>query len=213
LQHYLRAIRRKRYDAVIYAETLPGTSTSRQRLIDTGTPVVLIGGTAHPQADRVYIDDYAAARDVMAYLTGKGHQTIAHITGAPDMASSDGRRRGYRDGLTAVGIALSPDLEIPGTFLREGGYTAMQRLLTQPRRLSDAGVRVPDDIAIVGFDDITFAADTRPALTTVYHGQREIGHEAVRLALARTRPLTRGEFPEEKQTVIVPHRLVVRDSA
>jgi len=77
------------------------------------------------------------------------------------------------------------------------------------RACLDAGVRVPDDIAIVGFDDITFAADTRPALTTVYHGQREIGHEAVRLALARMR----GEFPEEKQTVIVPHRLVVRDSA
>jgi len=227
LQHYLRAIRRKRYDAVIYAETLPVAATSRQRLIDTGTPVVLIGGTAHPQADRVSIDDYAAARDVLAYLTDKGHRVIAHITGAPDMASSDGRLRGYRDGLTVVGIAPSSDLEIPGTFLRDGGYTAMGHLLTQPqwpsavfaandltalgamRACLDAGVRVPDDIAIVGFDDITFAADTWPALTTVYHGQREIGHEAVRLALARVG----GDRSEEKQTIIVPHRLVVRDSA
>jgi DNA-binding LacI/PurR family transcriptional regulator len=240
LHDYLRSIRRKRYDAVIYAETLVISLDLRQQLIESGTPVVLIGGTPHPHADRVYIDDYAAARDVMSYLTDKGHRIIAHITGAPGMASSSARRQGYRDGLGAVALPSSSDLEIPGTFLYEGGYSAMRQLLDRTPRPTavfaandetalgamaacfDAGVRVPGDVAIVGFDDIALAANVRPALTTVYHGQREIGLEAIRLAVrAHRRRLAKdvpaAEEPDEeepaKETVIVPHHLVVRQSA
>ena len=226
-QHYLKAIRRKRYDAVIVAETLVMEPSSRHQLVATGVPVVLIGAAPHPQADRVYIDDYAAARDVMDYLIRQGHTLIGHITGAPHMASSTERQRGYRDGLRSAALSSSPDLEVGGTFLRDGGYAGMQQLLACSPRPSavfaandltalgamcaclDAGLRVPDDVAIAGFDDIALAADLRPALTTVYHGQREIGREAVRLALARLR----GECSEERQTIIIPHRLIVRDSA
>jgi DNA-binding LacI/PurR family transcriptional regulator len=225
--HYLRAIRRKRYDVVIFAEILPMGPMARAQLMATGTPVVLISGIPHPQADRVYIDDYRAARDLMSYVIGRGHTTIAHITGALGMPSAADRQRGYRDGLFEAGLPVIPDLEVPGTFLRDGGYTAMQRLLAcSPRptavfaandltalgallACADAQVKVPDEIAIAGFDDIALAADLRPALTTVYHGQREIGAEVVRLALARARR----QGPEEKQTVIVPHRLMVRQSA
>jgi LacI family transcriptional regulator len=228
--HYLRAIRRKRYDAVIYAETVLVTPTAHQQLIDSGTPIILIGGTPHPEADRVYIDNYAAARDVVAYLVGKGHRDIAHITGAPGMASASTRQQGYRDGLLAAGITPNPDLEVAGTFLSEGGYLAMQQLLTRTPRPSavfaandetalgamcacvDAHVSVPDEVAIVGFDDIALAANVRPALTTVYHGQREIGREAIRLAVNAHTQRTPEGGEEQKQTVIVPHRLIVRDS-
>ena len=234
-QHYLRSIRGKRYDAVIYAETLRLNPLSVQELIDTGTPVVLIGGTPHPQTDRVYIDDYAAARDLMSHLIGRGHTSIAHITGAPGMSSSEQRLRGYVESLSAEGIPIDPRLQVPGTFLHEGGYTAMQRLLAaRPRPTAvfaandltalgamlacvDAGVRVPDQIAIAGFDDISLAVNTRPALTTVYHGQRELGREAIRLAVGahrRTLPETdQGSMEEGQVTIIVPHRLIVRDSA
>lgn len=225
--HYLQAIRRKRYDAVIVAETVLMEPAARHQMVASGVPVVLIGGTPHPEADRVYIDDYAAARDVMDYLIRKGHTTIGHITGAPGMVSSAERLRGYRDSLRSAGLLASPELEVSGTFLRDGGYAGMQRLLACSPRPSavfaandltalgairacfDASVTVPDDVAIVGFDDIALAADLRPALTTVYHGQREIGRDVVRLALARLR----GECPEEKQTMIIPHRLIVRSSA
>lgn len=226
-EHYLRAIRRKRYDVVIFAETLPTDPAARAQLMATGTPVVLISGTPHPQADRVYIDDYRAARDLMSYLIGKGHSTIAHICGAAGMPSALDRQRAYRDSLFEAGLRIVPELEVEGTFLREGGYAGMQRLLSCSPRPSavfaandvtavgamlacvDAGVKVPGEVAIAGFDDIALATDLRPALTTIYHGQREIGAEAVRLALARARH----EAPEEKQTAIVPHRLVVRQSA
>lgn len=228
--HYLRAIRRKRYDAVIYAETVLISPASRQHLIDSGTPIILIGGTPHPQADRVYIDDYAAVRDVMAYLVGKGHRIIAHITGAPGMASSGMRQRGYRDGLVAAGLTPDPDLEVPGTFLSEGGYLAMQQLLARAPRPSavfaandetalgamcacvDAQVDVPGEIALVGFDDIALAANVRPSLTTVYHGQRELGQEAIRLAVSAHTQRNSEGGQAQKQTVIVPHRLIVRDS-
>jgi LacI family transcriptional regulator len=231
LQHYLRAIRRKRYDAVIYAETALISEELRQQLIDSGTPVILIGGTPHPHADRVYIDNYAAARDVITYLSDKGHRTIAHIGGAPGMASSLERERGYRDGLMDAGLPVSPDLIIPGTFLFDGGYAAAQQLLTRSPRPSaifaandltavgaavaciDASVRVPDDVAIVGFDDVALASYVRPTLTTVYHGQREIGREAVRLAVSASTRSLAGDSLEQKETVIVPHRLIARSSA
>jgi LacI family transcriptional regulator, galactose operon repressor len=225
--HYLRAIRRKRFDVVIFAETLPISPTARAQLVAAGTPVVLISSISHPEADRVYIDDRQATRDLMAHLVGKGHRLIAHITGAPGMPSTIDRQRGYRDSLHEAGLPAAPYLEVPGTFLRDGGYVAMQQLLScSPRPTAvfaandltafgallachDAGVRVPDDVAVAGFDDIALAAELRPALTTVYHGQREIGAAVVRLALARAR----GEAPVERQTIIMPHRLVVRQSA
>jgi LacI family transcriptional regulator len=225
--HYLRAIRRKRYDVVIFAETLPIDPSAHAQLVATGTPVILISGIPHPQADRVYIDDYGAARDLTQYLIGKGHTAIAHITGAPGMSSTLERRRGYRETLIEAGLSAGPELEVPGTFLRDGGYTAMRHLLDRSPRPTavfaandltahgallaclDTEVKVPDQIAIAGFDDIAVAADLRPALTTVYHGQREIGAEVVRLALTRARQ----KVPEERQTIIVPHRLIVRQSA
>jgi LacI family transcriptional regulator len=227
LQHHLRTIRRKRYDGVLFAEALAMKPAIRQQLMATGVPVVLIGGTPHPQADRVYIDDYAAARDVMDYLIRKGHSCIAHISGAEGMASTTERRRGYRDALRSAALPIDANLEVAGTFLRDGGYTAMQLLLAALPRPSavfaandltaigalsaclDAGLHVPGDVAIVGFDDIAIAADLRPALTTVYHGQREMGEEAVRLVLTRLR----GQRDGPPITTIVPHRLVPRDSA
>ncbi|MDB5076794.1 MAG: LacI family transcriptional repressor [Chloroflexi bacterium] len=226
LGHYLRTIRQKRYDAVIYAETLSATPAVQQ-LLATGVPVVVIGGTAHPEVDSVYIDDYAAARDVTAWFVAKGHRAIAHISGAAQMSSSEERRRGFLEGLAAAGLPARPDFDVAGTFLRDGGYQAMLQLLAcSPRPTAvfaandltaigailaclDSGLRVPDDIGIVGFDDTMLASTYRPTLTTVYHGQREIGAEVVRLALARIR----GEFPEERQKIIVPHRLVERQSA
>jgi len=226
MRHCLRTICQKRYDAVIYAETLP-TPHAIQQLVATDVPVVVFGSTAHPQTDLVHIDDYAAAREVIAYLAAKGHQRIAHITGVPSMACAEDRQRGYRDGLATAGLPFHPALDVTGTFLRDGGYSAMQQLLQcDPRPTAvfaandltaigaiaaclDGGVRIPQDIAIVGFEDTMLAIYTRPALTTVNHGQQAIGREAVRLALARAQRTG----PEEKQMIIVPHRLIVRDSA
>ncbi|MBO0701576.1 MAG: LacI family DNA-binding transcriptional regulator [Candidatus Dormibacteraeota bacterium] len=232
--HYLRAIRGKRYDAVIYAEALRLGPLSVQELVDTGTPVVLIGGNEYPGTDRVYIDDYAAARDLMRHLLGRGHSRIAHITGAPAMASTRQRLRAYRESLTEAGVEIDPELEVEGTFLHAGGYAAMQRLLERRRRPTavfaandltalgamaacvDSGVNVPGEVAIAGFDDIAMATYVRPALTTVSHGQQDLGREAVRLAIqAHERRLAGIDAVEvgEPETVIVPHHLVVRDSA
>ena len=146
------------------------------------------------------------------------------------MASSSARQQGYRDGLLAAGITPDPEIEVAGSFLYEGGYVAMQRLLGHTPRPSavfaandetalgamcacvDARVSVPDEVAIVGFDDIALAANVRPALTTVYHGQREIGREAIRLAVSAHTQRSPEGGEEQKQTVIVPHRLIVRES-
>lgn len=225
-QNYIRAVREKRYDAVIVAETAPTALENREQLIATGIPVVLIGGLPYEQADRVYIDDYAAALDAMAHLVAQGHERIAHITGVPSMAAARDRLRGYRDGLARAGLPPRADFEVEGTFLREGGRRAMNELLSRSLRPTAvfagndltavgamhacfaAGLRIPQDIALVGFDDSSVATDVHPPLTTVYYGQREIGSIAAKLAIARA--CKRG--PVDTQTIIVPHQLMVRAS-
>lgn len=225
-QHYIRAVRQKRYDAVIVAETAPTAPENREQLIATGIPIVLIGGIPCKEADRVYIDDYAGALDVMAHLVARGHKLIAHITGVSGMAAASDRLRGYRDGLERAGLPLRADFEVGDTFLREGGWRAMNELLFRSPRPTAvfaandltavgamhacfaAGLRIPQDVALVGFDDSSVARDVYPQLTTVYYGQREIGSTAVALAISRARQQSRSEW----QTIIVPHKLMARDS-
>jgi LacI family transcriptional regulator len=225
--HYIRAIRQKRYDAVIVAETAPTAQENREQLIATGVPVVLIGAIPNPATDRVYIEDYPAALEIMAHLVARGHTKIAHIIGVPGMRSASERLRGYRDGLKEAGLPLDSHYEVQGTFLREGGRRAMTELLSRSTRPTAvfaandltaagamqacfaAGLRIPEDVALVGFDDSPVATDVHPQLTTVYHGQREIGSTAAELAISRAR----NERPSDRQTIIVPHKLLVRDSS
>jgi len=154
------------------------------------------------------------------YLLSKGRRTIGMITGPLDTPGGVDRLAGYRDVLGPV-----PDrLVVTGDYVRDRGEAAMERLLSQAPDLdavfvaSDlmaagaltalrrAGRRVPDDVAIGGFDDSSMATAVSPALTTIRQPLTRISAEMVRLLLA----LIAGDPPA---TVILPTELVVRDSA
>jgi DNA-binding LacI/PurR family transcriptional regulator len=187
-------------------DPLPGT------LERAGVPAVLVGrpagvvprsnGTA--SASYVDADNRGGAGLAVDHLAMRGRRRIATITGPLDMGVGLDRLEGYRDGLAAAGLAGSGDLVEPGDFTEESGATAMARLLTRPgdpvdavfaasdlmaagalRALRAAGRRVPEDVAVVGFEDSAVARYAQPPLTTVRQPIEEMGRQATRLLLAQ----------------------------
>jgi DNA-binding LacI/PurR family transcriptional regulator len=191
-------------------------------------PVVLLGEQSAPGVlDHVAIDNVAAATEATRHLLAVGRRRIAAVGLQPHLSNGTAalRQRGYREALAAAGVAVDPALEraVP-TLHRAAGYDAMRALLPlRPdglfcftdelalgamRALSEAGLRVPDDIAIVGFDDIEDGRYAVPSLTTISPAKDEIA------ALALDRVLTRIGAPEEPVAdLVAAHRLIVRESS
>jgi LacI family transcriptional regulator len=177
-------------DPVNYVETL------RQR----GMPFVMLDH-AHELTGTTFVSaaNRTGAREAIAYLIGLGHQRIGFITGKPGVSSARQRLAGYRDALHEADIPYEPELVVTGDFLEERGYQATRQLLELRRpptavftsadtaafgaikAVRAAGLQVPDDISIVGFDDIPEASLVMPPLTTVRQPLMEMGTTAVRL--------------------------------
>jgi LacI family repressor for deo operon, udp, cdd, tsx, nupC, and nupG len=153
---------------------------------------------AIPGADipQIEIDNRAAACRMTRHLAALGHRRIAYVSGPPENVLEGERFRGYRDGLEASGLPFDPDWVIPGDFTIESGVAAGQGLLAGRKRptavfctsdqmaigvmrtLLSAGLKVPGDISVAGFDDIEFAAVAEPSLTTIRQPRRELGQAA-----------------------------------
>lgn len=176
--------------------------------------------------DSINIDNRGGARAMTAHLVRLGHRRIALITGAMHNHDALERAEGHRAALRAAGIEGDPRLELAGAFTEESGYRAAERALRlEPRptavfacndamaigalsALRAAGVRVPEEMAVAGFDDIPMAQYVHPPLTTVRVGIHGLG------ARAATRLLEAIErrSGEERQQITLPARLVVRAS-
>lgn len=218
---------RRRVDAVVVL-SLPITELEAEILRSLEVPVGLIGSFAY-EFPQVGIDDVAGATTAVRHLTNLGHRDIALISGGPDVpmhftAPAD-RRRAYLDVLASVGVGYDPELEADGGFTMAGGEQAMAQLLARARRptavvtqsdemafgalraIRRAGLRVPQDISIVGFDDHDMA--DLLDLTTISQPVAEQGATCARLLLDW---LASGESPAQP-TVVLPTRLIVRGSS
>jgi DNA-binding LacI/PurR family transcriptional regulator len=207
--------------------SLHGNDELPDALASRGVPVV-VGGRP-PSGDAVSyvdVDNVGGARTAVRHLLEGGHRLIATIAGPPDMSVGIDRLAGYRQAIDEAGMDRRPELEATGDFTQAGGADAMRRLLdAQPDLdavfaasdlmaagaigvLRSAGRRVPQDVAIVGFDDSSIAATSEPALTSVRQPIEEMGREMVRLLLEQaSRP---GSVPRK---VILATRLVQRRSS
>jgi LacI family transcriptional regulator len=185
---------------------LPGQSSRYiVRLHQLGFPVVMIDDQALPPAmPWVGADNFMGAYDAVRHLLNLGHTRIAHIQGPLKFLCSRERYRGYCQALQEAGIPLDPTLVIEGDFEVSGGEAAARALLTLPpeRRptaifassdqmaygtlavAAALGLRVPDDLALIGFDDIFSSAYVQPALTTVRQPFSEMGRRAAELLLS-----------------------------
>jgi LacI family transcriptional regulator len=194
-------------------------------LADLGPPFVCMGtDVQHPHVDRIWADDIAGAREATAHLLTDGTHRVGMIQGPDD---SGGRGEGYRDALAAAGVPYRPELVEHGNWTRQGGYAAMRRLLSQnppPEAVfcandlmaigamdaaREQGCSIPDDIRLVGFDDIEAATLVSPALTTVRNPSYETGRTAGDLLLSRLS----GGHAGGQRSLVLPCELIVRASS
>jgi LacI family transcriptional regulator len=190
-------------------------------------PIVLLNPEVLlPGSDTVGIANFQGASAVVRHLIGLGHRRIATITGPGQNIDARQRLDGYRAALRDAGLEPDSDLEFHGDFTERSGYEAARALLRQRSEataifvandhmavgvmgaLQEAGMRVPEDIAITGFDDIPMARYLTPPLTTVHVNMQQLGERAVELLLDPERVAG----PPEGRHEVLPTTLVVRGS-
>jgi DNA-binding LacI/PurR family transcriptional regulator len=193
---YIYLVRAKHIDGIVLSG--PRSDDSQlTSLVSEGFPVVLLGQLPDTPACFVDVDNRSAARGAVEHLIGLGYQRIACITNAaPEYTGSADRLAGYRDALQAAALPYDEQLVRFGDFAPESGYFAAHSLLqeiTPPIALfvasdvvafgamaaiRERGLTIPDDVALVGFDDIPLARYVDPPLTTVRLPAAELGRQA-----------------------------------
>jgi LacI family transcriptional regulator len=206
----------------------PESSTGALRsVIPSGLPVVYVNTRADDQLDDVInFDNFDGAHRMVSHLLDLGHRRIAIINGLPKTFDAIERLRGYQSALRNYGVKLDEQLEIPGDFTQEAGYDGarvLMRMSERPtavfcandntsigalRAFQQSGIRVPEDIALGGFDDIPMANYLTPPITTVRVPIKVMGQWAVSRLIEKVRTKTNLE-PEQR---MVPVELVVRGS-
>lgn len=190
-------------------------------------PIVAMGRPpSGPHADYVDADNAGGGREAVRHLTATGRRCLATVSGPLDMSAGVDRLRGYVRATRAVGMRAAAERIAYGDFSEAAGYRGIKQLLEKTpkidgvfvasdlmgmgalRALRELGRRVPDDVAIVGFDDAPFACYADPPLTTIRQPIERLGQEMVRLLLHR-----QSDPDGELQTVILPTELVIRASA
>jgi DNA-binding LacI/PurR family transcriptional regulator len=214
-------LRQKRVDAII----MPDSSVSDSflsRVADHGIPVVLLNRMSYPYS--IGIDNIASGEMAVEHLLNLGHRRIAYIGGLRCKAESDDRQNGYERALEKHGLPIDRSLIALGDSWPEGGQVRMRQFLNLPQpptavfcfndltalgaigAIQSAGLRVPQDISVVGFDDIALSSSLYPPLTSIAQDKERMAKLAVDMAHA----LATGQSVSER--TILPGRLVVRAS-
>jgi DNA-binding LacI/PurR family transcriptional regulator len=191
------------------------------RLLELRLPVVLVNAASeHLDFPRVSTDDAVAVEQAFGHLTSLGHERIGLILGPPDHMPSRRKQEAFELAAGRAGLALSPDFVEHTMFSIEGGQVAASRLLKQGvtgivcasdpialgvvRAVRRAGLRVPQDVSVVGYDDSAFMNCTDPPLTTVRQPLEAIGRAAVAMLVGQIDgiPVTAEELLFEPELVV-----------
>lgn len=223
-EDYARLIREQQVDGLILSGPRSGDPLL-QELAEDHFPMILHGQTPDCPLPCVDVDNKAGAYQAVTHLIGLGHRRIGFISNAPlSYSGALERYVGYQQALTEHDLPLDDDLVGIGEFLPESGQAAMERLLDlsiPPTALFAAsdvvaigamsaiherGLRVPQDVAVVGFDDIFLASHAHPPLTTVHVPAYGLGWTAAEVLIS----VIEGE--EEGASVMLETELVIRES-
>ncbi|KAE8763343.1 LacI family DNA-binding transcriptional regulator [Georgenia thermotolerans] len=218
---YIDALLQKRVAGLAVVGGGPEVNLQPRDVAGYGASVVYIGRPSE-KFSTVRAENGRAAAAMTQHLLDLGHTDIAFVSGADSSAATVERLRGYRRALKDNGLAARPERVLAGDYTEAGGYAAARALMEREDRptalfaandrmaigamaaMADLGLRVPEDVAVVGFDDVPMASYVRPALTSVSISARQLGVEAMRLLLAG---------PDARpRHVRVKTRLVVRAS-
>jgi LacI family transcriptional regulator len=222
---YLSLLAEKRVDGIVFVASGNDRSGVQAVLQQKIPMVVLDRELSGTKCDSIVVDNRAGACRATQHLMLGDHQRIGCVCGPTNVVSARERLQGYHDAFTKARLRVDPKWIQPGDFHIEGGYTAVQGLLDQPNRITAIfaandlmaigvlrgiaarGLRVPEDIAVVGFDGIALGRYSQPPLTTMAQPIREIGKLATDLVLSRVN----GER-KEPRIHRLETRLVVRTS-
>jgi len=225
-QRYLEVAAAERMAGVLLSPA-SSTATRIDVLTERGIPIVTIDRRLKSaDLDSVMVNNHRAAKEATLHLAAQGCRRIAFVAGRLATTTGASRLAGYRAGLKAAGLPADRDLVTNGAFRLDGGRKATQELLNLPERpdglfvsnnlmtigainaLDEAGVRFPDDLCLVGFDDMMPALSLRSAITAVSQPTYEIGRQATQLLLRR---VAGGDFPRER--VVLTAELTIRESS
>lgn len=226
--NYLNLVRAKRIDGLIMIEPQAG-DVGLHALAKDRFPTVLIGNLPGVEICSVDVDNRGAARAAVAHLLALGHHRIACITNAPlpSYTATEERLLGYRDALEEAGVPYDENLVCYGGYTSDSGYSSMATLLdSSPLRpsavfvasdvvafgamtaIQERGLEIPNDISVVGFDDVPMARFVSPSLTTVHLPVAEQGRKAAELLLDLIR-----KRAEPGRRIVLDTELVIRNSS
>jgi LacI family repressor for deo operon, udp, cdd, tsx, nupC, and nupG len=225
-RHYDQLVRSGQVDGVLlFSGRLPQDGFDE---LHPGVPILLICN-AIPELAKLPVIEVAnrnAAHEMVEYLISLGHRRIAHITGPIKNIEAQERLRGFSEAAAEGGISLEDQIVWEGAFSFDAGAAAARRFLALPQRPSaifcasdqlaigfiktvrDAGLSVPEDVSVAGFDDIEYANLFAPALTTMRQPRAELGRRAAEYLVARMS----GNGKAAPQRTRLPCTLVIRDS-
>jgi LacI family transcriptional regulator len=222
---YTEVLGNKQVDGLIFVASGEDRQVLSQSL-DDGLPLVVVDrDLGNLELDTVITDNLSGGLLATRHLISLGHRRVACITGPSNLTPSADRVAGYREALEQAGIPVDESLILRGDFRARSGYEDAKLLLGRTpgpsaifvcndmmaigaiRAASQLGLRVPEDLSIVGFDNIELAAYTTPPLTSVAQPKQEIGQMAVALLIERAKEPT---LPPRRN--MLPSRLVIRES-
>lgn len=224
----IEMLRARQVDGIVVAPAGPENTELLHQLSALGAALVMIDRDDHPHlpCHRVLTDDVLVGRLATEHLLAQGRRAIAHLAGPP-FVHARRREEGYREALKARRLAPRDEWILQSGFMERDGYSAMKRALRVRPRLDavfaandptaigamkavwDAGLRVPDDIAVVGAGNIAYGDMLKVPLTTVSWSKEEMGRRAAQLIFDQMNRHPAGPF----ERVIVPPELVIRASS
>lgn len=227
MEAYERFIRNQVADGALVLETA-SIREGNKLLAQYNYPYVSLGFDGNKDSCIVYHDGKSGAKKATQHLIAKGHCRIGVIDGPPTGAVGGLKQRmdGHKQALEEADIPFNPDLVVYGDYTRYSGQLAAEQLLALPSlptaifalndrmamgaiwALRAAGLRVPQDVSVMGFDDIPAAADFTPALSTVRQSGKDMGRVATQMLFK----LIAGE-PIAQRRVVLPAELIIRQSS
>jgi LacI family transcriptional regulator len=213
-------------DGIVLA-AVDAASAGALKPVDMGIPVVCVGQRLdHPRVDVVTVDDEQGSYEAARHLLARRPARVAMVQGPSESGAT--RISGFTRALVEAGMSVDPGLMVTGDWTRRGGYDAMCQVLARPSgarpeavfcandlmaigaidALREAGLHVPGDVAVAGFDDVDAATIVHPALTTVVNPAYDIGRSAGGLLVSRLS----GAYDGDGREIGLPCPLVVRES-
>lgn len=226
----LRLLEEKMVEGIIISVTNEGGNEDHYKhIMDAGTPIVFFNRVCEDvDAPKVVIDDVKMAEAAVEHLIETGHKRIVHLAGPGNMLITAKRIEGYKNTMQKHGIVIDESSIVPSGIFISDGMTTMERILKESNPLPDAlfcfndpvaigamkilknaGMRIPEEIAIVGFSEDVMATIVEPQLTTVLQPMKEMGRRAAKLMLEQIRQ----EKPVPPRTIVLDAQLNIRESS